>query len=92
MKKVKESSLIHDLKVEIIQHDINIARVNRNILYQKRGAKLLQLIVLDRRLKKERQQMVIKLHTLENKIIDMGRSRGYTLYPIAQKNTNQYSN
>ena len=90
-KALKEPKELSEIKEEIALLDSVAQIYNRQIHDPNRDMSLMSLMRLERSVKKEIHSLTIKLHTMENRLIDLGRGPIYGIHRVPQLKTNQYS-
>ena len=92
MKSEKKGQELNDIRKDVMLLETDIKRLDRAIRNPKRVIPIIRLKTVESRLKKEYKAALIKLHTLENRLIDLGRGPIYGIHRVPQIKTNQYSN
>ena len=92
MKSEKKGQELNDIRKDVMLLETDIKRLDRAIRNPKRVIPIIRLKTVESRLKKEYKAALIKLHTLENRLIDLGRGPIYGSHRVPQIKTNQYSN
>lgn len=90
--KTKEPKELSEIKAEIITCDISIERYGKEIIADIRVGTIFRLKKIESELIAKRKALTIKVHQMENKLIDLGRGPAFGLYRVPQVKHNQYSN
>lgn len=93
MKKERKTEDLNEIKTLINKNNRLLTSLNATILNAKKGEiNMLHSIKKERELLKQQRMLIIKSHTIENKLIDLGRGSAFGLCRIPSIKTNQYSN